>query len=65
MPYYKNPRTANAAVIDEDSATKPGDKFLVVFRGTLDDCEAWVAEREKVEPENVHRGRYGIDVHQE
>ena len=55
-------QAAPAAVIDQDSASKPGETFTVVFRGTLAACEAWVAEREKIEPENVHRGRYGIDA---
>ena len=55
-------KTAPAAVIDQDSASQPGETFTVVFRGTLATCEAWVAAREQIEPENVHRGRYGIDA---
>jgi hypothetical protein len=51
-----------AAVIDQDSASTPGETYAVMFRGTLAACEAWVADREKIEPENVHRGRYGIDA---
>lgn len=54
-------RPQTAAVIDQDSASGPGEIYTVVFRGTLAECEAWVADREKIEPENVHRGRYGID----
>lgn len=62
-PQAGKPRKDNAvraAVVDCDSA--PGEPIPVMFCGTLAECEAWVAEREKIEPENVHRGRYGIDA---
>lgn len=49
-------------VVDEESATKIGEKFTIVFTGpTIESCEDWIAKQELIEPEKVHRGGYGID----
>lgn len=46
-------------VVDEEITVS--GHLPVLFRGSLDDCEDWVAEREKIDPKKVHRGGYGID----
>lgn len=50
------------SIIDMDTANRPGEKYTVLARlFTREAAEAWVAEREKIEPEKVHRGGFGID----
>jgi hypothetical protein len=45
-----------AVVVDERK------DYAVVFTGdSIRECENWIAEREKIEPEAVHAGVYGID----
>jgi hypothetical protein len=50
-------------ITDEESATKPGDRLRVVARfNTVKEAEDWIAEREKIDPDKVHRGGYGINA---
>lgn len=53
------------AVVDSEQTYKDSKGFTrltVVKRcDTVAEAEAFVAEREKVEPDKVHRGAYGID----
>lgn len=48
------------AIVDLDSASKPGDRYVVVARrDTLAEAERYVAELPNVA--DVERGRYAID----
>lgn len=51
--------TTDFAVVDEESATKPGDQYTVLARFNTED-EA-VAFLDTQDPEKVARGGFGID----
>lgn len=50
------------AIVDEEH---DGGPKVVARTTTLREAENWIAEREKSEPEKVHRGGYGIDAPEE
>jgi hypothetical protein len=38
----------------------------ILYRcNTIKEAEDWIAEREKVDPDNVHAGHYGINAPEE
>lgn len=52
-------RTINlVAIVDVEH---PDGPKVVARVATVREAEEWVARQEKVDPEKVHRGGYGID----
>lgn len=48
-------------VVDEEREVGNGKQFVAARFGTVKEAEQWIANREKTEPEKVHRGGYGIN----
>ena len=46
----------NRVVVVDEEARKNVKRFA-----SIEAAEQWIAKQEKVEPEKVHRGGYGID----
>jgi hypothetical protein len=50
------------AIIDEETTPNP---TIIKKVSSIEDAETWIAEQEKINPEKVYRGGYGIDAPEE
>lgn len=59
--YQRDTRLFPVAVIDEESASKPGERLTVLKRfATIREAETWIGEQP--DKAKVQRGGYGIDA---
>jgi hypothetical protein len=49
-------------VTDEEKIDANNRVTVVASFGTIAEAEEWIAARETVDPEKVHRGGYGINA---
>jgi hypothetical protein len=58
----KNIDEKPVCIVDEENNNGP----LVLKRfDTIAEAENWIAEQEKIDPDKVHRGGFGIDAPEE